>query len=270
MSCSETMRLLDSHCHPLSIIQKGQVDSWLLSLKTVGVEGVVAIGTDLADWSEYRQLAQAHPNFIKHTVGLHPGYVTEGWEETVAALSPYFADHTAPVALGEIGLDYYRLPEDPAEAAQTKLWQQGAFQQQLRLAYQLGCPVVIHSRHAFSDCVKMIDESGVDWKKVVFHCFTEGPECVRELNRRGGRASFTGVITYPNAPTITAALKAQGLSRLMLETDAPYLTPQSRRGQPNSSAYLGEVAEKAGEILGLPADEVAEVATQNARLFFGF
>jgi TatD DNase family protein len=160
------------------------------------------------------------------------------------------------------------LPEDPSEAAQIKEWQKGAFQQQLRLAYQFGCPIVIHSRHAFHDCVKMIDDSRVDWKKVVFHCFTEGPECVNELNKRGGRASFTGVITYPNAPNVTAALKAQGLTRLMLETDAPYLTPQSKRGQENSSAYLGEIAQKAGEMLNLPADEVAAVATLNTRQFF--
>ncbi len=263
------MRLFDSHCHPLSHIKKGKVGSWLNEIKAVGLEGVIAIGTDLADWTEYRNLASAHPDFIHYTVGLHPGYVTEGWEETVAAISPYFADTRHPVALGEIGLDYYRLPEEPSEAEQIKEWQKGAFQQQLRLAYQFGCPIVIHSRHAFHDCVKMIDESRVDWKKVVFHCFTEGPECVKELNRRGGRASFTGVITYPNAPIVTAALKAQGLTRLMLETDAPYLTPQSKRGQENSSAYLGEIAEKAGEILNLPADEVAAVATLNTRQFFG-
>ena len=263
------MRLFDSHCHPLSLVKKGKVESWLQEIKSVGLEGIIAIGTDLEDWSEYRDLAQSHSEFIHYTVGLHPGYVTEGWEDTIAAISPFFAENTTPVALGEIGLDYYRLPDDRDEAEQIKLWQKGAFQQQLRLAYQLGCPIVIHSRHAFHDCVKMIDASGVDWKKVVFHCFTEGPECVKELNQRGGRASFTGVITYPNAPIVTAALKAQGLTRLMLETDAPYLSPQSKRGQENSSAYLGEIAAKAGEILNLPADEIAEVATLNTRQFFG-
>jgi TatD DNase family protein len=263
------MRLFDSHCHPLSLIKRGHVESWLKEIKSAGLEGVIAIGTDLEDWTEYRNLAQNFPEFIYYTVGLHPGYVTEGWEETIAAISPYFADTKSPVALGEIGLDYYRLPDDPAEAEKIKHWQKGAFKQQLSLAYQLGCPIVIHSRHAFHDCVKMIDESHVDWKKVVFHCFTEGPECVKELNHRGGRASFTGVITYPNAPIVTAALKAQGLSRLMLETDAPYLTPQSKRGQENSSAYIGEIAVKAAEIMNLPADEVAEVATMNSRHFFG-
>ncbi len=95
-------------------------------------------------------------------------------------------------------------------------------------------------------------------------------DAVREVNRRGGRASFTGIITYKNADEIRAALKAQGLARLMLETDAPYLAPLSVRGKENTPAYLPEIAAKAAELLDLPVDEVAEVATRNARQFFGF
>ncbi len=167
-------------------------------------------------------------------------------------------------------MDYFRLPADPAEAGRIKGWQQEAFRRQLALAYQFGCPVVIHSRHAFDDCVRLIDASGVDWRRVVFHCFVEGPEQVRQLNQRGGRASFTGIITYAKSVEIRQALKAQGLARLMLETDAPYLAPQSVRGKENTPAYLPEICAQAAELLGLPADEVAEVATRNAREFFGF
>ena len=159
---------------------------------------------------------------------------------------------------------------DEAAAAQLKLRQQEAFRRQLMLAYQFGCPVVIHSRHAFSDCVQLIDESGIDWRKVVFHCFVEGPEQVRQINARGGRASFTGIITYPKSVEIRAALQAQGLARLMLETDAPYLAPQSVRGQENAPVNLPEICAQAAMLLGLPADEVAEVSTRNSRVFFGF
>lgn len=264
------MRLLDSHCHPITAVRAGTLAPWLEQVKAAGVEGVVAIGTDLDDWSEYRRLAHEHPGFFRHTVGLHPCHVTEGWEDAVMALAPFFADSVAPAALGEIGLDYFRLPADAVEAAQVKAWQQLAFRRQLALAYQFDCPVVIHSRHAFADSVQLIDESGVDWRQVVFHCFVEGPEAVCEVNRRGGRASFTGIITYKNADDIRAALKAQGLARLMLETDAPYLAPLSVRGKENTPAYLPEIAAKAAELLGLPVDEVAEVATRNARQFFGF
>ena len=264
------MRLLDSHCHPEYALKAGRLAAWVQECRAAGVEGVVAIGTDLKDWSEYRDLASAQPDFFRHTVGLHPCHVEEGWEDIVAAISPYFADRTHPAALGEIGLDYFRLPADVAEAEQIKAWQQEAFRRQLSLAYQFDCPVVIHSRHAFDDCVRLIDASGVDWRKVVFHCFVEGPEQVRQINQRGGRASFTGIITYAKSEEIRQALKAQGLARLMLETDAPYLAPQSVRGKENTPAYLPEICAKAAELLGLPADEVAEVATRNAREFFGF
>jgi TatD DNase family protein len=264
------VRLLDSHCHPDYVLKDGRLAAWVADCRAAGVEGVVAIGTDLDDWSVYRELAGSQPAFFRHTVGLHPCHVEEGWEETVAALGPYFGDRPAPAALGEIGLDYFRLPADEREAAQVKSWQQEAFRRQLALAYQLGCPVVIHSRHAFADCVRLIDASGVDWRKVVFHCFVEGPEEVRQINERGGRASFTGIITYPKSSEIRLALKAQGIARLMLETDAPYLAPQSVRGRENTPAYLPEICAQAAELLGLPADEVAEVATRNAREFFGF
>ncbi|MFM7240820.1 MAG: TatD family hydrolase [Opitutia bacterium] len=264
------MRLLDSHCHPEYVLKAGRLAPWIEECRGAGVEGVVAIGTDLTDWSAYRDLAASHPAFFRHTVGLHPCHVEEGWEETVAAVGPYFADATPPAALGEIGLDYFRLPAEVAEAERLKGWQQAAFRRQLALAYQLACPVVVHSRHAFEDCVRLIDDSGVDWRKVVFHCFVEGPEQVRQLNQRGGRASFTGIITYAKSEDIRQALKAQGLSRLMLETDAPYLAPRSVRGKENTPAYLPEICAQAAELLGLPADEVAEVVTRNAREFFGF
>ena len=264
------MRLLDSHCHPSTASRAGRIGPWIAGARAAGVEAAVAIGTDLDDWAEYRDLAAAHPDFFRHTVGLHPCHVDEGWEDKVVALSPFFADATEPVALGEIGLDHFRLPADPADAIRLKGWQEEAFVRQLALARQFGCPVVVHSRAAFDDCVRLVDASGVEWSKVVFHCFVEGPEQVRALNRRGGRASFTGIITYPKSDLVREALKAQGLARLMLETDAPYLAPQSVRGQENTPATLPEVAQTAGEVLGLPADEVAEVSTRNARAFYGF
>lgn len=264
------MRLLDSHCHPSTALREGRIGPWIAASRAAGVEAAVAIGTDLDDWAEYRDLAAKHPDFFRHTVGLHPCHVDEGWEDKVTALSPFFADATEPVALGEIGLDHFRLPEDAAEASRIKAWQEEAFARQLALARQFGCPVVVHSRAAFADCVRLIDASGVSWSKVVFHCFAGGPDQMRELNRRGGRGSFTGTVTYPKAPLVREALKAQGLARLMLETDSPYLAPQSVRGKENTPATLPEIATLAGEVLGLPADEVAEVSTRNARAFFGF
>ncbi len=122
---------------------------------------------------------------------------------------------------------------------------------------------------AFAECVALIDESGVDWHKVVFHCFSEGPEEIALLNQRGGRGSFTGILTYPSAANIRHAALAQGLDRLMLETDSPYLSPQPVRGQPNQPAHLRHTAEKAAEIFGISLDQLAARTTANTKAFFG-
>ena len=262
--------LIDSHCHPIAAVRAGAFAAYRAQAEAAGVAGLVAIGTDLDDWSAYRDLAVANPGYVRHTVGLHPNSVDEGWEDAVAALGPFFTDATEPAALGEIGLDHFRLPADPAAAELAKARQAEAFRTQLALARQLGCPVVIHSRSAFHACVEMIDRSGVDWRKVVFHCFTESVECLRELRRRGGRASFTGVLTYPKSTVTRAALASHGLDDLMLETDAPYLPPQSHRGRENHSAYLPETAACAAEVLHLPLGEVEAATTATARAFFGF
>lgn len=262
--------LIDSHCHPADAARAGAFPAYRAEAEAAGVFGLVAIGTDLEDWTLYRDLAAANPGYVRHTVGLHPNHVEEGFEDSLMALGSFFADRVEPAAIGEIGLDYFRLPEDPAAAEAAKARQQEAFRRQLALALELGCPVVIHSRSAFHDCVRMIDASGVDWRKVVFHCFTESVECARELARRGGRASFTGVLTYPKSTVTRAALASLGPDHLMLETDAPYLAPQSRRGRDNHSAYLPETLLVAAEVLRMDPADLAARTTANARAFFGF
>jgi TatD DNase family protein len=115
----------------------------------------------------------------------------------------------------------------------------------------------------------LIDASGVEWSKVVFHCFTEGPLEMAELTKRGGYGSFTGVITYKNAETVRAAALAQGLERLMIETDAPYLTPMPQRGKPNEPAYLRHTAEFCAGVFGVSYETLADRTTAMARKFFG-
>jgi TatD DNase family protein len=115
----------------------------------------------------------------------------------------------------------------------------------------------------------MIDASGVDWRRVVFHCFSEGAAEMGELVRRGAYGSFTGVLTYKNAESAREAMRAQGLARLMIETDAPYLTPVPHRGKANEPAYLRHTAEYAATVLGVSYQELAETTTRTARSFFG-
>lgn len=265
--------LIDTHCHLAEFARRGDLSAVLDRATAAGVTRVITIGTSPDDWSLYVGLAAAHPGRVDFTVGLHPCDIEEKipWESQVAQILSFFQNPTSPrpVALGEIGLDRFHLPKDSIQAAAIFAQQELAFRAQLALARELACPVVIHSRDAFADCLRVIDESGVDWKKIVFHCFAHGPDEVRQLRARGGRASFTGIITYKNAQPVRDALAAQGLDTLMLETDAPYLAPVPHRGQPNEPAYTAHTAATAAEILKIPLAQLASQTTANAREFYG-
>ena len=280
------MPLIDSHTHLDSFARSGALPGVLQRARDAGLEAMIAIGTAPDDWSLYREIARENAGFVHYAVGLHPCSVEADWAGAVAQVEAFWkngtgvppvgsTDHgrdaraTRPVALGEAGLDRFHLPKDQAEAAKIFGWQRAAFMAQLEIARRLGCPLVVHSRGAFRECVEMIDASGCDWKKVVFHCFTEGEAEMAELVRRGGYGSFTGVLTYKNADAVRAAAKAQGLARLMLETDAPYLTPMPHRGKPNEPAFVRHTAEFAAALFGVSYDELAATTTATAQKFFG-
>jgi TatD DNase family protein len=271
------MGLIDTHTHLDSFARRGELPATVQRSMAAGLEGVVAIGTDTDDWALNRDLASAGGLTadatglaIHYTVGLHPCNVTADWAERVAQLEGFWKGGVPPpVALGETGLDRFHLPKEPAEAALVFGWQKAAFTEQLALAKRLECPLVVHSRNAFAECVAMIDATGIDWGRVVFHCFTEGPAEMAELTKRGGYGSFTGVVTYKNAEPVRAAALAQGLERLMIETDAPYLTPMPHRGKPNEPAFLRHTAEYCAGMFGVSYDRLAEVTTANAKRFFG-
>ena len=270
------MVLIDTHTHLESFARRGELPGILERARAAGLGAMIAIGTDTDDWAMYRDRAREHPGVVHYSAGLHPCSVGEDWAGKVAQLEDFWGCAPArtesapyPVALGECGLDRFHLPKEPAEAEKIFAWQQAAFAGQLRLAKKLNCPVVVHSRGAFAECVAMIDAAGVDWTKVVFHCFTEGPAEMAELTKRGGFGSFTGIITYKTAEAVRAAAQAQGLDRLMIETDAPYLTPMPHRGKPNEPAYLKHTAEFCAGVFGVSFEQLAEATTRNARKFFG-
>jgi TatD DNase family protein len=262
--------LIDTHTHLETFARGGTLDATLARARAAGVEAMITIGTSSDDWALYRELATLHPGFVHHTVGLHPCSVNERWAEEIAAM-PAFWDQSRvrPVALGEIGLDRFHLPKDAAEAERVFGWQQDAFRAALAFARDRDCPVVVHSRGAFAECVAMIDASGVDWKRVVFHCFVEGPAEMEALRHRGGFGSFTGIVTYKSAEAVREAMIRQGLDRLMLETDAPYLTPVPHRGKPNEPAFVRHTAEFAATTLGIDFATLEKTTTATARAFFG-
>ena len=266
------MSLIDTHTHLESFARRGDLLAILQRAHDAGIEAMITIGTDADDWTMYRDLAAQHRRgpVVHYTVGLHPCAVDERWAERFALLEKFWSDPTVrPVALGEIGLDRFHLPKDDAAAADRILgWQKDAFTAGLALAKKLGCPIVVHSRGAFQECVEMIDASGIDWTKVVFHCFTEGANEMAELTKRGGYGSFTGIITYKTADAVRAAAQAQGLDRLMVETDAPYLTPMPHRGKPNEPAFVKHTAEFCAGVFGVSNDELARRTTATAKRFF--
>jgi TatD DNase family protein len=273
---AHAMGLIDTHTHLESFVRDGTLGQVLARARMAGVEEMIAIGTSPEDWDVNRKLAGEHAAFVHATVGLHPCSVDEKWAEAVGAIEAYWnpGDYGArggrPVALGECGLDRFHLPADPSEAEKIFTWQRQAFAAQLEIVKRQGCPLVVHSRGAFQECVAMIDASGVEWDRVVFHCFTEGVAEMAELTRRGGFGSFTGIVTYKNAQNVRDAAKAQGLERLMIETDAPYLTPMPHRGKPNEPAFLKHTAEYcAKEVFGVDNETLAVTTTANARRFFG-
>ena len=266
------MTLIDTHTHLETFARRGGsvLAEVIGRARAAGVETIITIGTSPDDWGLYRGLAGEHAGAVYYSAGLHPCSVDGGWAEALAQLEAFWTGPVRPVALGEIGLDRFHLPKDAAEAEKIFAWQRAAFAEGLAMAKRLGCPVVVHSRGAFRECVAMIDASGVDWAKVVFHCFTEGPAEMAELTQRGGVGSFTGILTYKSAEAVRAAANAQGLARFMIETDAPYLTPMPHRGKPNEPAFLRHTAEFAArEVFGVSDEELSRVSSANARRFFG-
>jgi TatD DNase family protein len=269
------MPLIDTHTHLDGFARRGELPAILDRARAAGLEAMIAIGTEPGDWALYRDLAQERAGVVYYTVGLHPCAVDAEWKKVVTQLEGFWSGAglrpalPLPVAMGEMGLDRFHLPKDAAAAERVFGRQRAAFAAGLALAKRLEAPVVVHSRGAFHDCVEMIDASGIDWTRVVFHCFSEGAEEMNALIPRGGFGSFTGIITYKNADAIRAAARAQGLARLMIETDAPYLAPLPHRGKPNEPAFVRHTAEFCAGLFGVGYDELAAVTTANAKRFFG-
>lgn len=260
--------MIDTHTHLELFARRGETADVLARAKEVGVSGLITIGTGPDDWELYRGLAAGHPGYVFHSVGLHPCSVTERWSEDLAGLEDALAADPSPVALGECGLDRFHLPKDPSEAEKVFRWQRSAFAAQLEMARRVRCPLVVHSRGAFAECVAMIDASGIDWARVVFHCFVEGEAEMKVLLSKGAVGSFTGVLTYKSAANVRAALRLAGPQRTFFETDAPYLTPEPHRGKENQPSLIVHTVQRAAAELGVSFEELVHETDAHARRFF--
>jgi TatD DNase family protein len=237
-----------------------------------GVTRLVSIGTSLASSRRAVELAEADQRIFA-VAGVHPTSVAEAGEDITAGLRE-IARHPRVVAIGEAGLDYHRLPshgEEPPEMSDTqyKAAQARLFRQQLDLAVELGLNVVIHQRDAWQDTLDILaDYTGR--VRGVFHCFGNSFEQAREIIRLGHMVSFTGIVTFKNAPLVRDCASRVGSGDFMVETDCPYLAPVPHRGKRCEPAYTRLVAERIAGLRGTSMEELAVRTTENADGFFRF
>lgn len=255
--------LIDSHCHLDRVDVSafgGNLQKTLENAKLLGVEKVIHVAVTLEDHAKAVDLAEQFEHvFI--SVGAHP---TEAETQPITeAILLEQASHPKVVAIGETGLDYYRPDETPVSVSA----QQERFQLQIEVAQKLDKPLIIHTRSAEADTLSMLKAAG--GVKGVFHCFTERWEMARQGLDLGLYLSFSGIITFKNAEDLREVVKKTPLDRLLIETDAPWLTPMPYRGKPNYPGYVRYVAECVATIKGVSFEEVAQVTTENALRLFG-
>ena len=252
--------MVDSHCHLTDPRLHTQLDEVLKRAAAAGVTQMITIGTSLEDARAAISLCQQHPN-VRCAIGIHPNYTHEA---SVSDLSPLrmLVDDPTVVAMGEMGLDYFH------KFASRKL-QENFFAAQLDLAQMLNRSVVIHSREATDDTLAMMKD--FPRGRAVFHCFTGSPDEARKILDAGFFLGFTGAITFKKNDALREAVALTPLDRMLVETDAPYLTPEPRRSQKtNEPALVVHVAETVARVKGIGLDEVDRATTANVAAFFGW
>lgn len=251
--------LFDTHAHYDDERFDEDRETLLNAMPEKGVGLIVNPGCDLPSSRMAVDMAQKY-DFLYAAVGIHP--------ENCGDFAPAMTDELralikAPkvVAIGEIGLDYYWAENPPREL------QQEVLRRQLALAQELHLPVIIHDRDAHADTLSIVRE----FPQVtgVFHCFAGSVEMAQALIKMGWMLSFNGAATFKNAKKAPEVIAAVPLEKLMIETDAPYLTPVPHRGERNDSSYVRFVAEKIAEIKGISAEEVEKATWENGKAFFG-
>lgn len=249
---------IDSHCH-LSFPEFASEEAALLErMAAAGVTGALNVCVTLEEFPDVLALAERHAN-VWASVGVHPDY--EDIDEPDVARLVALADHAKVVAIGETGLDYYRLTE-PLE------WQRERFRTHIRAAREVAKPLIIHTRNAADDTLAIMEEEGAGQAGGVMHCFTESVEVARRALDLGFYISLSGIVTFKNAHQVHEVAKMVPLERLLVETDAPYLAPVPHRGKRNEPAFVPHVAARVAELKGLDPAQVSAVTKDNfLRLF---
>lgn len=251
--------IIDTHCH-LDDARYDDIDSVIKNAFDNGVNKIIIPGADINDLPKAAQIANSNEN-IYFAAGVHP-YEIEGYDE---AILRQFAKDPKCIAIGECGLDYFRLPDDDIDGYKAK--QKDTFISQINLAIELKLPLIVHIRDANEDSLKILKEYEDRLVGGVLHCFNASP-ILLELSSKF-YYGIGGVLTFKNGKKLVEILPKIPLDRLVFETDAPYLTPEPHRGKRNEPAFTTYVADKMADILGMSRDEVESLTTQNANRLFG-
>jgi TatD DNase family protein len=249
-----TGRWVDAHCH----LQGTDADAQIARASAAGVEWMVCVGTDLPTSHAALDLAARHP-IVYGTVGLHPHDASKLGAEW-GMLEPLALTDRC-VAIGEAGFDLY-YEHSPRDEQET------AFRFQIRLAKRVGRPLVIHSRDAWDDTFRVLDDEGVP-DRAIFHCFTGGPQEAKLALDRGCHLSFSGIVSFKSAQPVRDAARLVPDDLLLVETDAPYLAPEPFRGRPNEPALVGVVGAALAAARDTDPIEIADLTRANAARVFG-
>ena len=250
--------LVDSHAHlQWSNFDKDREDV-IIRAEEADVKCIVNIGYDFEGSKKAIELAEKHEG-LRAAIGIHPHNASKFNEKTLDNLRR-LSENPKVVAIGEIGLDYYR-------NLSPKGAQQKAFEAQMILAQYLKLPVVIHDRDADTDTLKILSEFKGKTNGVM-HCFSGTPEMAEQFIKMGYYISFAGPVTFPNAHKLHETAKLLNLKRILVETDCPWLAPQEMRGKRNEPAFLPIIAKKIANLREISFNELAEATTTNARQLF--
>jgi TatD DNase family protein len=251
--------LVDSHCHLDFPELSGKLPAVLDAMAANGVTHALCISVNLPDLSRVMQIAADHPNLFA-SVGVHPDYedTPDPTVEDLVAL----AARPKVVAIGETGLDYYRLTGDLS-------WQRERFRRHIRAAREAAKPLVIHTRSAPHDTLAIMREERASEAGGVMHCFTESWEVAAAAMDLGFHISFSGIVTFKNAQALKEVARRVPLERMLIETDAPYLAPAPFRGKTNQPAYVRHVAEEIARLRGIAVEKIAAATSGNFFRLFG-
>ncbi len=253
--------LIDTHAHLDSGRFSQDLDKVLARAREYGLSHIVTVGCDLNSSQASIDLANTHPQ-IYATVGIHPHDAGQADTAGLDRLRDLACSEAKVVAIGEIGLDFYR-DRSPRDV------QRAAFRAQLGLARDVGKPIIVHDRDAHEEIVEILQEENAREIGGVIHCFSGDLAMARACLDMGFYISFPGTITYPPNEELRNVVRSLPVDRMLVETDCPYLAPQKKRGTRNEPAFVRHTAEKIAEIKGLTLDDVARITTLNAFNLFG-